>query len=141
MLCFIRRKTGQYQRVNVGHVAACGMRAAVPTSQIKLSDWSGFQPANQRSLSCDIGTATFTRIYIFLGNIGEINKIHLSLIYCDRGKQCVLLARDRRCCPTRSRGQQRRSMGHKTPCFPEVSVNKCFCQSMNNSPVIGVNLI
>jgi hypothetical protein len=23
-------------------------------------------------------------------------------------------------------GQQRRSRGHKTHCFPEVSVNKCF---------------
>ena len=50
-----------HQRVNV---AACEMTAAVPTSQIKISDWSGFQPANQRCLSCDIWTATFTRIYI-----------------------------------------------------------------------------
>ena len=70
MLCFITRKTGQYQRVNV---AAFGMTASVPMSQIKLSDWSGFQPTNQGSLSCDIGTAIFTRIYIFLGNLGEIN--------------------------------------------------------------------
>jgi hypothetical protein len=38
------------------------------------------------------------------------------------------------------------SQGATKHCFPEVSVNKCFvmyckCQSMNNSPVIGVNLI
>jgi hypothetical protein len=32
MLCFITRKTGQHQRVNV---TACGMTAAVPTSQNK----------------------------------------------------------------------------------------------------------
>jgi hypothetical protein len=38
------------------------------------------------------------------------------------------------------------AVSHKTHCFPEVSVNKCFvisvvymCQSMNNLPVIGVN--
>jgi hypothetical protein len=54
------------------------------------------------------------------------NITQLSLIYWDRGKQCVLWTRDRRCCPRRSRGQQRRSRGHKTHCFPEVSVNKCF---------------
>jgi hypothetical protein len=39
---------------------------------------------------------------------------YLSLIYWDRGKQCVLWL------------QQRRSRGHKTHCFPKVSVNKCF---------------
>ena len=123
MLCFIIQKNRQHQRVNV---AACGMTAAVPTSQIKLSDWSGFQPANQRSLSCDIGTATFIRIYIFLGNFGEINSIHLSLTYRDRWKHCVLWTRDRRCCQMRSRWQQRRSRSHKKHCFPEFSLNKCF---------------
>jgi hypothetical protein len=34
------------------------------------------------------------------------------------GKQCVLWPLDRRCCPRRSRGQQRRSRVHKTHCFP-----------------------
>ena len=51
------------------------------------------------------------------------------------------------CFPEVSVNKRRESRGHKTHCFPEISVNKCFvkvvykCQSMNNSPVIGVNLI
>jgi hypothetical protein len=46
MLCFITRKTGQHQRVKV---AACGMTAAVPTSQNKAL-WSVRISASQSKI-------------------------------------------------------------------------------------------
>ena len=61
-----------HQRVNI---AACGMTAAVPTSQIKISDWSGLQPAIKDVYLVTSGRQPSSAYIFYLFNLGEINSI------------------------------------------------------------------
>jgi hypothetical protein len=59
------------------------MTAAVPTSQIKISDMIGqdfSQPIKDVYLVTS-GRQPSPAYIFYLGNLGEINNIHLSLIY------------------------------------------------------------
>jgi hypothetical protein len=66
MLCFITRKTGQHQRVNV---AACVMTAAVPTSESSLIGQDFSQSI--KYLYLVTSGQQSSPAYIFLGNLGD----------------------------------------------------------------------
>jgi hypothetical protein len=53
-------------------------------------------------------------------------EIFITYLLGPRETVCFVDPRDHRRFSGQSGGQQRRSRGHKTHCFPEVSVNKCF---------------
>ena len=63
----------------------------------------------------------------YLSGVKPTFEVLIIITYLLRPRETVCLwTRDRRCCPRLRLRQQRRSRGHKTHCFPEVSVNKCF---------------